>query len=216
MTDRSAVIIAEGFSEAFAQDKATLKFKEKFLIQHVADAVRPIVDEVIVVAPTQRQADMYAALVESDIRFEINISEIKSYLAFALAGFKSSRKKNSILLSSDYPLVSPKVINLLFEISPNKTAVIPRWPNQQIEPLHSVYHTKSALKAGQIAFDEGLVDLDDLIENLGGIRYISTLAIQEFDPELKTFFKIETPLDLKMADTLTKERPWKLNKKMRR
>ena len=93
MTDRSAVIIAEGFSDAFAQDKATLKFKEKLLIQHVADAVRPIVDEVIVVAPTQRQADMYAALMESDIRFEINTSEIKSYLAFALAGFKSSRKK---------------------------------------------------------------------------------------------------------------------------
>jgi len=216
MVDRSAVIVAESFSSTFAQVKATLDFKGKSLIRHVIDAVSPIADEVIVVTQSEEQAKKYAECLEPDTRFAINPNDIQGHLGAALAGFEASKEKSSLLLSSDYLLVSPIVVDLLFEMCPGKTAVVPRWPNQQTEPLHSVYHTKSALKAGQIALEDGLFSLDALIENLGGVRYVSTLAIQEFDPELKTFFKVETPLDLKMAETLAKEKPWKLREKRKR
>jgi molybdenum cofactor guanylyltransferase len=216
MVDRSAVVLASGFSSSFGQDKATLEFNGKSLIRHVVDAVNSIIDEVIVVAKTQEQADKCAALLEPSVNFVVTDKDAEGVLGDALAGFAASKEKYSLLLSSDSPLVSLNVADLLFELCPGKTAVVPRWPDQRIEPLHSVYHTKSALKAGQMAVDDGCFDLEALIGNLGGVRYISTLAIQEFDPELKTFFTVNTPLDLKMAETLTKEKPWKTRAKRKR
>ena len=213
MVDRSVIVLAGGFSSAFEQDKATLEFNGKSLIRHVVDAVNSIVGEVIVVANSEERGKKYAALLEPNARFVVGDEEAKGELGAALAGFEAAKGKHSLLLSSDSPLVSPAVVDLLFELCHGKTAVIPRWPDQQIEPLHSVYHTELAVKATQFAIEDGFSDLDTMIENLGGIRYISTLAIQEFDPELKSFFKVNTPLDLKMAETLTKEKPWKARKK---
>jgi molybdopterin-guanine dinucleotide biosynthesis protein A len=43
-----------------------------------------------------------------------------------------------------------------------------------------------------------------MIEKLSGVRYVSTLVIQQLDPELRTFFNVNTPADLKNAMTLTK------------
>ena len=216
MVDRSVIVLAGGFSSAFGQDKATLEFNGKSLIRHVVDAVNAVVGEVIVVANSQEQGKKYAALLEPNARFVVGDEEAKGELGEALVGFEASKGKHSLLLSSDSPLVSVTVVDLLFDLCHGKTAVIPRWPDQQIEPLHSVYHTELALKAAQIAVEDGFSDLDAMIENLGGIRYISTLAIQEFDPELKSFFKVNTPLDLKMAETLTKEKPWKARKQRKR
>jgi molybdenum cofactor guanylyltransferase len=216
MADRSAVVLAGGFSSAFGQEKATLEFNGKSLIGHVVDAINSIVDEVIVVANTKEQAEAIAGLLEPNVRFVVGGKESRGLLDDVLAGFEASKNTHSLLVSSDSPLLSPSVVDLLFELCPGKTAVIPRWPNQLIEPLHSVYHTKSALKATQFAIEDGLFDLNAMIDNLGGVRYISTLAIQEFDPELKTFFKVKAPLDLKMAETLSKEKPWQARAKRKK
>jgi molybdopterin-guanine dinucleotide biosynthesis protein A len=43
-----------------------------------------------------------------------------------------------------------------------------------------------------------------MIEKLRGVRYVSTLVIQQLDPDLKTFFNINTPLDLKKAMVMVK------------
>ena len=212
MVDRSVIVLAGGFSSAFGQDKATLEFNSKSLIRHVVDAVSSIVGEVIVIASTPEHAKKYAALLEPNAHLVVGDEEATGELGAALVGFEAAKGKHSLLLSSDSPLVSLAVADLLFELCPGKTAVIPRWPDQQIEPLLSVYHTELAVKAAKMAVEDGFSDLDALINNLGGIRYISTLAIQEFDPELKSFFKVNTPLDLKMAETLTKEKPWKARK----
>ena len=45
-----------------------------------------------------------------------------------------------------------------------------------------------------------------MIERMRGVRFVSTLAIEEFDPELKSFFNINTPLDLKNATVMIKPR----------
>ena len=83
--------------------------------------------------------------------------------------------------------------------------MIPRWPNGYIEPLHAVYQTKLALEAAENALTEGKLKVRALIEKLQGVRYISTIAIQQLDPELLTFFNINTPADLNKAITLIKQ-----------
>jgi len=42
--------------------------------------------------------------------------------------------------------------------------------------------------------------LRSMVDKLRGVRYVSTLVLQQIDPELRTFFNINTPLDLKKAE----------------
>ena len=95
--------------------------------------------------------------------------------------------------------------SFLLEVCLNRTASIPRWPNGYIEPLHAAYHVKSAEEAAEEALKEGKLNMRSMIEKLGMVRYISTLVIKQLDPELLTFFNVNTPLDLKKAERILKE-----------
>ncbi len=211
--DRSAVVLAGGFSGTVGEDKSVPELNGKPIIKRVVDVIHPIVEEVVIVADNEEQKEVYTKLLGPDVKLVVNAEEDNGLLIGALAGFNIAQGKYSLLLASDLPLVSSDVVTLFFELCHGKTAVIPRWPNQQIEPLQAVYHTKTAVAAAKMAIEDGMFDVEDMIENMGGVRYISTLAIQEFDPDLKTFFKVNSPVDLKMAEALAKPRRTKAARK---
>jgi len=202
--DRSAIVLAGGVSSRFGQDKGILKIANKPLIKYVIDAVNPVVDETIVVTNSQDRITEYAKVVATDVRFAIDSCESKGPLIGALTGFGSAHGKYALLLPFDTPFVSIEVVSLLFELCLGKAAAIPRWPNEQIEPLHAVYQTKLALEAAQSAVSEGKLTMRAMIEKLRGVRYVSTLVIQQLDPDLRAFFNINTPLDLKKAIAMVK------------
>lgn len=210
--DRSAIILAGGFSSRIGQDKSLLELNGKPLIKHVVDAVKPIVDEIIIVTSSQERADQYAKVTGTHVKFVIDIDDAKGPLIGALTGLQQATGKYSLLLPSDAPFVSREVIELLFDLCPGRSAVVPRWPNTDIEPLQAVYNTRIALEAAKIAVSEGKQKVSDMLDIMQGIRYISTLVIQEIDPDLKTFFNINTPIDLKKAEVLAKPRPQKIKK----
>jgi molybdopterin-guanine dinucleotide biosynthesis protein A len=43
-----------------------------------------------------------------------------------------------------------------------------------------------------------------MIENLRRVRYVSTVVLEQIEPKLLTFFNINTPQDLKKAESLLK------------
>ncbi|MDH5754224.1 MAG: molybdenum cofactor guanylyltransferase [Candidatus Bathyarchaeota archaeon] len=198
--DKSAIILAGGFSSRFGQDKGLLPLANKPLIEHVLDIINNIVDEKIVVVSSKVQAEKFAEVVGSDVNVLVDASDVQSPLVGALTGFEETRGEYALLLPCDTPLVSKDVLLLLFELCINKTAVIPRWPNGYIEPLQAVYCTKPALEAAKNALSEGKLDIRSMVEKLRGIRYVSTLVLQQLDPTLRTFFNVNTPLDLKKAE----------------
>jgi molybdopterin-guanine dinucleotide biosynthesis protein A len=200
--DKSAIILAGGFSSRFGQDKGLLQLANKPLIKHVLDAISTIVDEKMVVASSKVQAENYAKVLGSDVNVLIDVDDAQSPLVGALTGFKEARGEYAILLPCDTPLVSRDVVSLLFEVCMNRNAVIPRWPNGYIEPLQAVYCTKPAYEAAKNALGEGKLNLQSMVDRLRGVRYVSTLVLQQIDPELRTFFNINAPLDLKKAETI--------------
>ena len=202
--DRSAIVLAGGFSSRFGQDKGVLELANKPLIKHVVDAVSSVVDETIVVANSQERITQYTRVIPAGVQFAVDVCESRSPLIGALTGFGSAHGKYSLLLPFDTPFVSKEVVSLLFELCLSKSAVIPRWPNEYIEPLHAVYQTKTAFEAARSAVAEGKLNMRAMIEKLIGVRYISTLVIQQLDPDLWTFFNINTPVDLKKAAVLAK------------
>jgi molybdopterin-guanine dinucleotide biosynthesis protein A len=200
--DKSAIILAGGVSTRFGQDKGLLQLVNKPLIKHVLDAISTIVDEKMVVASSKVQAENYAKVLDSDVNVLIDVDDAQSPLVGALTGFKEACGEYAILLPCDTPLVSRDVVSLLFEVCMNRNAVIPRWPNGYIEPLQAVYCTKPAYEAAKNALSEGKLNLQSMVDRLRGVRYVSTLVLQQIDPELRTFFNINAPLDLKKAETI--------------
>jgi molybdopterin-guanine dinucleotide biosynthesis protein A len=202
--DRSAIVLAGGFSSRFGMDKGVLELAGKPLIRHVVDAVAGLVDEVVVVTNSEERIARYAEVMGGGVRFVVDVCEARSPLIGALSGFGAARGDYSLLLPFDTPFVSGEVVSLLFELCEGRAAVIPRWPNGYIEPLHAVYQTRRALVAAEGAVAAGGLRVRALIERLRGVRYVSTLVVQQLDPELLTFFNVNTPADLDKAVALVK------------
>ncbi|MEM3728831.1 MAG: molybdenum cofactor guanylyltransferase [Candidatus Bathyarchaeia archaeon] len=202
--DNSAIVLAGGASKRFGYDKGLAPLAGKPLIMHVLDALENVVDEKIIVASSKEQAEKFAKILKPNIKIAIDQSPLQSPLVGALTGFKEACSEYALLLPCDTPLVSREILALILELCVGKNAVIPRWPNGYMEPLHAAYRVKPALEAAEAALKEGKMDIRSMVEKLRSIRYVSTLVFQQFDPQLKMFFNVNTPLDLKRAESMLK------------
>jgi molybdopterin-guanine dinucleotide biosynthesis protein A len=205
--DRSAIILAEGSQGKLVEEIGLLKLENKPLLNYVVDAVKGVVGEAIVVTFSKKQSDLYAKAVSSaNVKFIVNPDESHGSLAAGLTGFQAAQGDYSLVLPVDAPFVSKEVVSLLFDLSAGKSAVVPRWPSMEIESSHAVYNTELALEASKKALEAGEVDLSVLAGCLRGVRYVSTLVIEQLDPDFRTFFRVQTPLGLKKAAAMVKPR----------
>ncbi len=210
--DRSAIILNNIDSVNLEQDKALIELNGKPLIKHVVSSVEAIVDEIIIVANSRGSATKYAEVLGPHNQIIVNENSA-GLLSDALKGFEAAKNKFTILLPSNTPFISLDIVDLLFELCHSRAAAIPRSPDQEVELLHAVYNTKVATEAAKIALNEGKNDLMDMVENMGGVRYVSTLVIQELDPEMKMFNKVNRSVGLKMRKISMTNKQLKLNKK---
>jgi molybdopterin-guanine dinucleotide biosynthesis protein A len=196
--DRSVVILAGGCATRFNNgDKGLFELNGKPLLNYVVDAVKGLVEDIIIVTNTQERADAYAKIVSAKVSFVLDAEEAKGPLMGALMGFEAAQGEYTLLLPVDSPFVSKEVLELLFDLAPGKAAVIPRNTDMEIEPLHAVYNTAQTLTVIKETLAQDQFDMHSMIERLRGVRYISTMVIEQLDPELNTFTNINTPLDLK-------------------
>jgi molybdopterin-guanine dinucleotide biosynthesis protein A len=198
----SAIILAGGFSSRFGQDKGLVRLANKPLIRYVLDAVDNVVDERMVVVSSKVQAEGFAKVVGLSVDVFVDVDGVRCPLAGALTGFEEACGEYGLVLACDTPFVSRDVLLLLLDLCVDRNAVIPRWPNGYIEPLHAVYCAKSALVAAKGALSEGKLNMRSMVDALRGVRYVSTLVLEQLDPDLRTFFNINSPLDLKKAEVM--------------
>ena len=199
---RSAVILAGGFSKRFGQNKGLIELAGKPLILHVLDRVVDIIDEAVVVVSSDAERRAFTCLLHDEVDVVVDKYERQSPLVGALTGFENTQGKYSVLLPCDTPFISSQIVLLLLDLCIDRNAAIPRWPNGYIEPFQAAYRTKSALRAAEIALEEKKLDMRSMILHMMRVRYISTMVLQQMDPELLTFFNINTPEDMKRAESI--------------
>ena len=202
--ERSAIILCNGSSKSFGEDKGLVKLNGKPLLNHVIDAVKSLVEETIVVTSSQTQIELYTKIASPKVEFVIDHVEPKSQLTNALKGFEASHGKYALLLPYDAPFVSRDVLSLLFELAIGKSATVPRYTSCEAEHLQAVYDTSKALEAAQIALTNNAVNMATVVDKMRGVRYISMLVFEQMDSEMKSFFRINSPLELKKAATMLK------------
>lgn len=200
--ERSAIILAGGFSTRLGQDKGLVQLAGRPLVRHVLDKTKNLADETLVVVSSNSQAEKYEKVLGSDASISVDNAEAHGPLAGTNAGFMEASGKYSLLLPCDAPFISRDILQLLFELCINKNAVIPRWPNCNIEPLQAVYCTEAALRASNEAVSSGEVKMQAMVDKLRGVRYVSTLVLEQLDPGLNTFINVNTAFDLKKAEAM--------------
>lgn len=204
LLDRSAIILAGGFSSRLGQDKGLVQLANKPLINHVIDETKSLVDERLVVVSSKVQAEKYSNVLSGEAEILVDDGEVHGPLVGARAGFKRAQGEYSLLLPCDTPFVSRPVLQLLLELCIKRNAAVPRWPNCYIEPLQAAYCTKAALEAATNALLSGKLNLQTMVDRLQRVRYVSTLVLKQLDPQLRTFFNVNTTMELEKAELMLK------------
>jgi len=202
--EKSAVVLAGGFSQRFGRDKCLIELAGKPLLVHVLEKVSKIVNECLVVVASEEQRRMLSSMLGSEASLVVDKYEGQSPLVGALTGFETVQGEYALLLPCDTPFISADVVELLFDLCADRSAVVPRWPNGFIEPLQAVYHANSAVIAAKVALSEGKHNLSSMIAHMRRVRYLSTLVLEQLDSKLLTFSNVNTPEDLKRAEALLK------------
>jgi len=198
----SVIVLAGGSSRRLGKNKALVELAGRPLVLHVLERVEGLSNDIIVVVSSREQKSVLKGILSEHVRLIVDEERGKCPLVGALTGFKAAENRYSLLLSCDTPFLSRAILLFLIDLSVGVDAVVPRWPNEYVEPLQAVYKTKSAYLASLRALRDNRRDMRSMINFLGRVRYVSTLVLEKIDPGLATFLNVNTEEDLKVAELL--------------
>lgn len=204
INDLTVAIIAGGDSSRYGAEKATVPFQEKPLISHMLQIAKKLTSNVLVVLSDLEQEKRLDGLLGDAKVVTDHESTEKSALNGALTAFEFSETKYTLLLPVDTPLANVDLLLMLIQLSDGHGAVVPRWPNGNIEPLHAVYLSEHAYSQGLEVLESGRKRMQDLLDSLTNVLYLSTGVLEKFDPKLLTFENINTLSDMKRIQKFTK------------
>ncbi|MBI5868393.1 MAG: molybdenum cofactor guanylyltransferase [candidate division Zixibacteria bacterium] len=133
----AGIILTGGRSTRMGLDKATLSLAGRPMCQWVADALRPLVDRIILVGaiPGLDVAVPLSLVVDNPPGF--------GPLGGLATGLEASGKSHHLVVAADYPLVRPELLRLLLNKAPGHLAVCGR-TELFLEPLVGYYHSGCA------------------------------------------------------------------------
>ena len=194
-TNKCALVVADG-TEGKMLPSRFGDSPSSNLLQYVLDSVWTVADDILVTF----SKDPGLPLIESIAPFGVKVvvdRQSATPLSRIVTGFRASTSENCLVVPSSAPFVKPNVLFELFEGIHGYDAVIPRWKNGKTEPLLSVYSRKAFLRA---ATHLKRKTLGGLVEDLYDVSFMSIEKyLKPLDPDLHTFFRIETPADLRKA-----------------
>jgi molybdopterin-guanine dinucleotide biosynthesis protein A len=206
---RYAIVLSGGQSKRLGAgvEKALTPLEGRPLIEYVLDAVTPVVAETIIVVKTEPQMEAIRDACNGRYRFTFALDEsvASSPLIGALAGFRRAIGGLSLLLPCDAPLLCPDVLSLLLRLGSSYEAVVPRWPNGNIEPLHATYEAAAAAKEFAEAVEAGELRMYDGIKRLANVFYVPTNSLRRLDPCLQTFENVNTAEDLRRISAILQQ-----------
>jgi len=186
----ATIILAGGSSTRMGRDKALLALGESTLIQSLVTRFVEQIGPVIVVLRPGRELSTQQASTVYDIY------QGAGPLAGLHAGLMASPDDENLLLACDMPLADPELARYMLTRLSDHDAVVPMLARGP-EPLFAVYR-KSCLPAVESSIAAGRLRMRDPLDRLD-VLYIPEDEIRERDPDLRSFFNINTPEDYREA-----------------
>nr|WP_315158167.1 molybdenum cofactor guanylyltransferase [uncultured Flavobacterium sp.] len=142
----TAIVLAGGKSQRMGTDKGMLNLNGKTFIQHICDALQPIVGSNILIVSGNKEYDALGFPRVEDI------IENKGPVGGLYTALKESKTKVNLVLSVDVPMVSTELLNWLIESHDETYMVTQTKSGEKTSPLIGVYDRSMRIVfGGQIA-----------------------------------------------------------------
>ena len=181
--DITGIILAGGKSSRIGSDKGFLSLNEATFISHIIKAIKPFVNDIIIVS-NNSDYDVYK------LKRVADIIEDAGPLAGLYSGLNESETESNLVLSCDVPLVNGAVLNKLIKGFDAEKDIIQLKSKNRTMPLIAIYK-KQCLHHCQDLLLKGERRLRTAVEQLN----TKTIELEsELDPYVRN---INTTLELK-------------------
>jgi molybdopterin-guanine dinucleotide biosynthesis protein A len=192
----SVVIQAGGQSRRMGRDKALVQFMGEPLIQRGLNRLRPIADEMLVT--TNKPGDyefLGVPLVE-------DLVPGRGALGGLYTALEAASHPLVAVVACDMPFLNPTLLIAQRAIlqTTASDAVIPD-NGKGLEPFHALYRRATCLPAVRTAIEQNHWRVDAWFGRVK-LYYLSPAMVTQYDPEMLSFFNINTPEDLAEAERI--------------
>lgn len=179
-------------------DKAGLDLNGQPLLEHVLAAVGLLASEILVVANDDRLA--------GDPRFTVlrDPEPHAGVLPALLAALDAATSPLLLLLACDMPFVSRDVVRLLLDHAASHDAVMP-YVQGFPQPMHAVYRVTPCRAAIRATLEQGGRRMIAFLDDVDTLR-VDEGELRQVDPDIRSFFNVNTPGDLEAARHLIGDR----------
>ena len=208
----SALVLAGGQSRRMGRDKAFLDFDGAPLIARVLARVRQVCTEVIIVA---NDAEAYGRF---GVRVIGDAYPGKGSLNGIISGLQAARAEYALAVACDLPFLNVALLRYLISLAPQADVVIARAhaptgkarsatrydqvvvKESGLQATHAIYSKRclEPMRARLLADDLRIINFFDEVR----VRVVEPDEVARFDPQLLSFFNVNTPRDLKVAKLL--------------
>jgi molybdopterin-guanine dinucleotide biosynthesis protein A len=179
------------------REKGLVTLHGKPMIQYVADTVSRVADEVIVaVAPDM--SERYAEVLGGNYRVREDARSDGGPIEGLITALSAARGDYVVICPCDTPFLRAEVVEAIARFAKGQDGAIPIIRGY-IEPLHSAFRRTRCLPVFENAVEEGTRKLADAYAMLNLVT-IDEDQIRELDPELESFWNLNTPEDISLAE----------------
>lgn len=189
--DCTAIIMAGGDSRRMGRDKATLPFADRTLIESVIATMQPLFPAIIVSVRQPRPEIGWPQVCD--------MQADGGPLVGLVTALGSIATPWAFVVACDMPFVSPALVELLAEHRTQRQAVVPV-VHGQLQPLAAFYAT-SCIPLMRASLSLGDKSLSGAINHLNAC-YVDEAQMLRTDPQLRSFFDLDTPQDWAIAQRM--------------
>tara|TARA_B100001123_G_scaffold442296_1_gene585559 strand:+ start:381 stop:989 length:609 start_codon:yes stop_codon:yes gene_type:complete len=196
----SGIILAGGMSRRFGRNKAIENIANKPLLSIVCDAIKPFVNELIIVVNNKQRQKELSFL--KNTKFTIDKYNNSGSLGGIYTGLLKANNEKAIIVACDMPFISPSIISLMIsKIKSSIDIIIPETEGFK-HSTHAIY-SKSCIKIIKKNLDDNNLKISNIF-NMCKTKIISEKEIYDTEPNTASFFNINTEVDLTTAKSLIK------------
>jgi molybdopterin-guanine dinucleotide biosynthesis protein A len=190
----SGVILAGGLSKRFSGiNKAFLEVAGKRVIDHIFGVFSTVFEDILIVTNEPTRYLEFDATIVSDVY------SVRSSLTGVHAGLFYARTPFVFVAACDIPFLKESLVRTILDyIESNAGVVIPE-TEDGIEPMCAVY-AKICLPVMERHIKSEEFKIRQIFKSTR-VKKVPENALRQADPELQSFFNINTPDDLKRAES---------------
>ena len=191
----TGVILSGGLNTRFdGVNKALVSVGGRLIIDRLLEVFSDIFDDIILVTNHPEQ------FLKWDVTIVTDVVDLRSSLTGIHTGLFYSSNPYAFFSACDTPFLKKELVEILLEnVEPDIDIVMPKTV-AGFEPLCAVY-SKRCLKPAEDHLKANKLKIQWALRS-SRIKHIAENQIRQVDPELRSFFNINTPEDLKKAEEM--------------